>query len=180
VRDVGSQDVNDYLREATGADFTAKDFRTWAGTVLASLALQEFEAFDSQVQAKKNVVRAIEAVAGRLGNTPSVCRKCYVHPAVIESYLDGTLAAALRRRADRAWAEDLRDLRPEEAAVLALLRRRLAREEGRADGRSPGACKPSRRGLRSAVDEENGDREARRWPTARKSSSRRTRRSRSG
>jgi hypothetical protein len=148
--------------------------------VLASLALQEFEAFDSDAQAKKNVVRAIEAVAGKLGNTPSVCRKCYVHPAVIESYLDGTLATALRRRADRAWAEELRDLRPEEAAVLALLRRRLAREEDRAEGRDPGACKASRRGLRSAVEDDRGDREARRWPTARKSSSRRSRPSRSG
>src|SRR5205807_2614074 len=85
-RDVTSTDVNDYLREISrGADFTAKDFRTWAGTVLAALALQEFQAFDSQAQAKRNLVAAIERVAKRLGNTTAVCRKCYIHPAVIES-----------------------------------------------------------------------------------------------
>ena len=89
ARDVGSDDVNAYLREITGEEFTAKDFRTWAGTVLAMIALQEFEAFDSQVQAKKNIVRAIESVASRLGNTPSVCRKCYVHPGVLDAYLEG-------------------------------------------------------------------------------------------
>jgi DNA topoisomerase I len=113
---IDSADVNDYLREITGEDFTAKDFRTWAGTVLASLVLQEFEKFDSQAQAKKNIVRAIETVAERLGNTPSICRKCYVHPAVLEAYLDGTMLE---------WKKDLHALRPEEAAVLALLQQRL-------------------------------------------------------
>ena len=124
---VGSADVNEYLREASGSDFTAKDFRTWAGTVLASLALREFEAFDSEAQAKKNVLRAIESVAQRLGNTPSVCRKCYVHPEVIGSYLDGSLMATLKDRADETLRDDLGSLRPEEAAVLGLLRARLAR-----------------------------------------------------
>jgi DNA topoisomerase I len=122
---IGSADVNDYLREITGEDFTAKDFRTWAGTVLASLALQEFEKFDSQAQAKKNIVRAIEAVAERLGNTPSICRKCYVHPAVLDAYLDGTMLDALRKRTQQEWKEDLHALRPEEAAVLTLLQQRL-------------------------------------------------------
>jgi DNA topoisomerase I len=122
---IDSADVNDYLREITGEDFTAKDFRTWAGTVLASLALQELEKFDSQAQAKKNIVRAIETVAERLGNTPSICRKCYVHPAVLESYLDGTMLDALRRRTQQEWKKDLHVLRPEEAAVLALLQQRL-------------------------------------------------------
>jgi DNA topoisomerase-1 len=89
---VDSADVNDYLREITGEDYTAKDFRTWSGTVLAALALQEFEKFDSEAQAKKNIVRAIESVAQKLGNTPSVCRKCYVHPAVLDAYLDGFLS----------------------------------------------------------------------------------------
>ncbi len=131
VRDIGSGDVNDYLREITGEDFTAKDFRTWAGTVLAMIALQEFEAFDSQAQAKKNVVRAIESVARRLGNTPSVCRKCYVHPGILDSYLEGTMLDSLRRRAGEAM-EHVRGLSSEEAAVLALLRRRLA-EESRSD-----------------------------------------------
>jgi DNA topoisomerase I len=125
---VGSADVNDYLRAITGDDYTAKDFRTWSGTVLAALALQEFEAVDSDAQARKNVVRAIESVAQRLGNTPSVCRKCYVHPAVLDAYLDGTMLEGLRARAEESLVEDLKDLQPEEAAVLAMLERRLAQE----------------------------------------------------
>ncbi len=118
---VGSADVNAYLREISGEEFTAKDFRTWAGTVLAALALREFEAFDSDTQAKRNVVQAIASVAERLGNTPAVCRKCYVHPAVIETYLDGTLTDTLRAHSDAAMREPLRDLGPDEAAVLVLL-----------------------------------------------------------
>jgi DNA topoisomerase I len=128
VCDIGSEDVNEYLRSITGQDFTAKDFRTWAGTVLVMIALQEFEAFDSQIQAKKNIVRAIESVARRLGNTPSVCRKCYVHPGIIDAYLEGTMLDSLRRRALEEMS-DVRGLSPEESAVLALLQRRLAQEE---------------------------------------------------
>jgi DNA topoisomerase-1 len=123
---VGSADVNDYLRAITGEEYTAKDFRTWSGTVLAALALREFEKFDSEAQAKKNIVRAIESVADKLGNTPTICRKCYIHPAVIDAYLDGTILEALRERAARELVDDLHDLSPEEAAVLALLTQRLA------------------------------------------------------
>jgi DNA topoisomerase-1 len=123
---IDSADVNEYLRTISGDDFTAKDFRTWAGTVLAALALKEFEAFDSQAQAKKNVVRAIESVAERLGNTPTICRKCYIHPAVLEAYLDGALIETISQRAERKLARDLPDLPPEEAAVLVLLKQRLA------------------------------------------------------
>jgi DNA topoisomerase I len=130
---VGSSDVNDYLRTITGEDYTAKDFRTWSGTVLAAMALQEFEAVDSDAQAKKNVVRAIESVAERLGNTPSVCRKCYVHPAVLDAYLDGTMLEGLRARAGESLVQDLQHLQPEEAAVLAMLERRLAQETADAD-----------------------------------------------
>jgi DNA topoisomerase I len=125
ARDVGSADVNEYLREVAGEDFTAKDFRTWAGTVLAALALKEFEAFDSDTQAKRNVMAAIKSVAKKLGNTPAVCRSCYVHPRVIDTYLRGTMLDAMRRRAADAMAH-VHDLSPEEAAVLALLQRRLA------------------------------------------------------
>ncbi len=125
---IGSADVNDYLREASGQDFTAKDFRTWAGTVLALMALQELEAFDSKTQAKRNVVAAVKHVASRLGNTPSVCRTCYIHPAVLDAYLDGTLLRTLKRRAERALAHRLEHLRPEEAAVLAFLQTRLRSE----------------------------------------------------
>ncbi|WP_338762364.1 DNA topoisomerase IB [Massilia sp. METH4] len=126
---IGSADVNEYLRTITGEDYTAKDFRTWSGTVLAALALQEFEKFDSETQAKKNVVRAIESVAKKLGNTPSVCRKCYVHPAVLDAYMDGAELAALRARAEEEFTKDLHALQPEEAAVLALLQERLAKAE---------------------------------------------------
>jgi DNA topoisomerase I len=131
---IDSADVNDYLREITGEAFTAKDFRTWAGTVLASLALQEFESFDSEAQAKKNVVRAIESVAERLGNTPTVCRKCYIHPAVLDSYLEGSMLETLKQRTEADFAASDGELRPEEAAVLGLLRRRLA-EESASDAR---------------------------------------------
>jgi DNA topoisomerase-1 len=93
--------------------------------VLAALALQEFEKFDSEAQAKKNIVRAIESVAEKLGNTPTICRKCYVHPAVIEAYLDGTILEVLRERALDELVNDLHKLQPEEAAVLALLQHRL-------------------------------------------------------
>ena len=124
-RDVGSSDVNDYLRHISGADFTAKDFRTWAGTVLAAMALQESKKFDSKIAAKRNVKTAIEKVAKRLGNTQTVCRKCYVHPDVIDSYLDGTLAKRLGKLAGKQLERG--GLRAEEAAVLGLLRSRLAR-----------------------------------------------------
>ena len=122
---IGSADVNEYLQSIAGDDYTAKDFRTWSGTVLAAVALLEYEKFDSEVQAKKNVVAAIESVAKKLGNTPTICRKCYVHPAVIETYLSGAMKTALRKRAQQQLQDDVHALRPEEAAVLALLQRRL-------------------------------------------------------
>lgn len=123
---IDSSDVNAYLHKIAGEDFTAKDFRTWAGTVLASLALQEMEDFGTETQAKHNITAAIKTVSQRLGNTPAICRKCYVHPAVLDSYLDGTLRQALSRSAAKRTAADtLHDLQPEEAAVLALLSERL-------------------------------------------------------
>jgi DNA topoisomerase-1 len=126
-REVSSADVNEYLREITGQDVTAKDFRTWAGTVMAALALQEFEAIDSQAAVKKNVRAAIERVAARLGNTPTICRKCYVHPEIIDSYAQGQLLLNIKQRADAQLREELATLKPEEAAVLALLEERLSR-----------------------------------------------------
>ncbi len=131
---VDSGDVNAYLREISGDDFSAKDFRTWSGTVLAAHALQEFEQVDTDAQANKNIVRAIERVAEKLGNTPAVCRRSYVHPAVIDAYLDGDLLRAMRRAADEELSASLSRLQPEEAAVLALLRQRLVREEKLARG----------------------------------------------
>ena len=123
---VDSADVNAYLREVAGAEFTAKDFRTWAGTVLAALALAEIEAFTSKRQAKRNIVRAVESVARRLGNTPAICRKCYVHPALLDAYLEGVTLDALRRRTERAITENGNGLSRDEAVVLGILQQRLA------------------------------------------------------
>jgi len=129
VHDVTSGDVNSYLAEITGRDFTAKDFRTWTGTVLAALALREFELVDSKAKAKRNIVEAIQRVAKRLGNTPAVCKKCYIHPVIFDSYLDGTLVTRLRRAAEGELRSSLSRLRPEEAAVVALLQQRLKMSE---------------------------------------------------
>ncbi|WP_372424940.1 DNA topoisomerase IB [Salinarimonas chemoclinalis] len=124
-RAVESADVNAYLREITGREITAKDFRTWGGTVLAATALKEFEAFDTKAAAKKNLKAAIDRVSARLGNTPTICRKCYVHPQVLDAYLEGALAELVGREAGRALAQEFEGLAPEEAAVLGLLRARL-------------------------------------------------------
>jgi DNA topoisomerase I len=126
-REVTSADVNAYLREITGRDITAKDFRTWAGTVMAALALREFEAFDSQASAKKNLRAAIEAVASRLGNTATICRKCYIHPEILSAYTEGALMLRIKQKAESELRENLGSLKPEEAAVLALLEARLKR-----------------------------------------------------
>lgn len=124
VCDVGSQDVNDYLREIAGEDFTAKDFRTWYGTVLAATALKGLGRFDSQAQATKNIVEAVETVAAKLGNTKAVCRKCYIHPEVLSAYLDRNLPVTLAKRAKNIARTA--NLRMEEKAVLQLLRRNLS------------------------------------------------------
>ncbi len=129
--DIKSHDVNDYLKEISGEEFTAKDFRTWNATVLAAMALREVAKFDSQAQAKKNILQAVEEVAKRLGNTRSVCRKCYIHPAVIDAYMDGSLLDTLAQRATREM-KNLASLKPEEAAVLAFLQERLRQEAAKA------------------------------------------------
>ena len=126
-QDVKSEDVNQYLREIVGGDYTAKDFRTWSGTVLAAMALSEVRKYETKAQAKKNIKRAIESVAEKLGNTPTICRKCYVHPAVIDSYLDGATLNVVRQRAGQLRAGGPK-LRPEESSVLALLEKRLRGE----------------------------------------------------
>ncbi len=126
---IGSSDVNEYLREIAGEEFSAKDFRTWAGTVLAAVALRELEKAETKTQTKKNLVQAVEAVAQRLGNTPAVCRKCYIHPVVLESYLDGLTIERVKAKA-RALAKEnggeiRAELNDEERAVLGFLQRKL-------------------------------------------------------
>lgn len=125
ARDVTSEDVNAYLREVTGEDYTAKDFRTWSGTVLAAIALRQFEQVAKGAQAKKNIVSAVEAVAQMLGNTPAVCRKCYIHPEILNSYLAGQTIATVKQRLAEKVDQSLSRLKPEEAAVMILLQQRL-------------------------------------------------------
>ena len=125
VHPLGSDDVNDYLRDISGEDVTAKDFRTWAATNLAAIALAGLERFDSKTKAKHAIVEAVEGVAKKLGNTPAICRKCYIHPAIFEGYLDGTLADGLRAHADAMLADARSGLSAEEVAVTAYLARVL-------------------------------------------------------
>jgi DNA topoisomerase-1 len=121
VQDITSQDVNDYLREIAGEDFTAKDFRTWGGTLLAAIALSKQEEFETKKQAKSNIKTAICAVAELLGNTPAVCRKCYVHPVIVEAYLNRTRIAGINGAGKGLKAPDLRTA---ERAVLKFLHAR--------------------------------------------------------
>jgi DNA topoisomerase-1 len=122
-RTVTSDDVNQYLRETSGQDYTAKDFRTWGATVLAASALRELVSFESDTEARHNVVAAIDSVARKLGHTRAVCRKSYVHPAVIDTYLDGSFDSVLKVVEGRTH----RNLKVEEAAVIALLKQKVAR-----------------------------------------------------
>jgi DNA topoisomerase-1 len=119
---IDSGDVNEYLREISGEDFTAKDFRTWAGTVLAAKALAAAEAAPSQTQAKRNVNAAIEDVAQRLGNTVAVCRRCYIHPAIVESYMEGSTVEGLRRLGENGNGFSAEAARSDERAVAAFLK----------------------------------------------------------
>ena len=143
-QDITSSDVNDYLREISGENITAKDFRTWGGTVLAAVALREFEAVDSAAAAKKNIRQAIERVAARLGNTPSICRKCYIHPELLNCYMDGNVLLQMKAGAEDELRDRTDGLSPEETAVLNALRTRLAGETRRAAPRRSraGAARP--------------------------------------
>jgi len=131
MQTITSADVNQYLREITAQDFTAKDFRTWAGTVLAACALVEYETVESETQAKKNIVAAIAAVAAQLGNTPAVCRKCYVHPSVLEAYLERELPDSLKQRNGHRQTTQSTSLRPEEKAVMKFLEQRTKPKRSR-------------------------------------------------
>ncbi len=126
---IDSSDVNEYLREITGQHFTAKDFRTWAGTVLACDLLRGMGPFENETQAKKNVVEAVKAVAAKLGNTPAVCRKCYIHPAVLEAYLGGISAQTAKEEIEEEIAEHTGALHREERALIELLEQRALLEK---------------------------------------------------
>ncbi len=130
IVDVRSDDVNDYLR-GIAPDVTAKDFRTWAGTVLAYRALRALDAPTSDAEGRRNVLSAIRETAGRLGNTPAVCRQAYVHPIVVEAYLDGRLGRALVRAAEDSDEQPGGTTPAEERAVIELLRQRLSDDAAR-------------------------------------------------
>jgi DNA topoisomerase-1 len=124
-RTVDSGDVNFYIKDVTGQDFSAKDFRTWAGTVLAALALSEFKKYDNQAEAKRNVVAAIEKVAKQLGNTPAICRKSYVHPEILNAYMSGDLVKMIDAKIARKFKQQYAKLTADEVMVLAFLHKRL-------------------------------------------------------
>ena len=131
-RTIGSGDVNDYLREISGGEFTAKYFRTWAGTVVAAKALADMGPPKNQRAAKRNVVRAVEAVAESLGNTPAIARKSYIHPHVVEAYLAGTLSELWERPLPKRPAATAARLRSDEQRLLRILKQRAqpARKAG--------------------------------------------------
>jgi DNA topoisomerase-1 len=133
-RDVTSDDVNAYLQEASGADITAKDFRTWAGTVLAYRALRALDTAPDERSSKRNVIEAVRLTADRLGNTPAVTRRSYVHPAVLEAYLDGSIGGALLEAAEDGSKPPKMTDALEEAEVVALLQQRLELDAARARG----------------------------------------------
>jgi DNA topoisomerase-1 len=125
IHTVSSGDVNDYLREIAGEGFTAKDFRTWSGTVMAADELRRCKAAKNKTLAKRTIKKAIEEVSSRLGNTPTVCKKSYVHPAVLDAYLQNAIGSV-------PWDPEAKDgaLHPEERFTLALLRRMSALASG--------------------------------------------------
>jgi DNA topoisomerase I len=120
-RNVTSGDVNAYLREITGQNFTAKDFRTWTGTLLTALTLKKMTKSHRASDTKRNIARAIELVSRKLGNTPSICKKCYVHPSILAGYVEGSLSGVFRPQTQKIPSGQSRWLTPGEAAVLNLL-----------------------------------------------------------
>jgi DNA topoisomerase I len=122
VRNIRPRDVNEYIKAATAEEFSAKDFRTWGGTLLAAIELAEIGKAKNEKEAKRNLVKAVKRVAERLGNTPTVCRGCYIHPKVLESYLQGTTLEEFRRKVERSIHRIEPEYQPEEMALLKMLR----------------------------------------------------------
>ena len=130
VRPIESGDVNDYVREATGEQFTSKDFRTWAGTLLCARELRRLEAPATGAEGRRTVAQAVEAVARALGNTKAVCRKCYIHPRVIDAYLGGSLPRLMNGAADEAGLVRVLRAKRRAAPSLGTLLRRSLRSRG--------------------------------------------------
>jgi DNA topoisomerase-1 len=148
-RPIESSDVNAYVKALAGGEFTSKDFRTWAGTVLAARELSRLPAPRSAVEGKRHIARAVDAVSHRLGNTRAVCKKCYIHPAILESYTEGTLHGAMHNGVSP------------EPAVLRLLKQQIAKQRlaSRRSGASGASLAPL---LARSVGRQRGKRAARR------------------
>ena len=127
VGTIDSGDVNAYIKEITRQDFTAKDFRTWVGTVFAALALSEYKKYDSQAEAKRNVLAAFDRVAKQLGNTRAICRKCYIHPEILSAYMSGDLIRMTDAKIADKFKRQYASLNADEVMVLAFLHKRLDR-----------------------------------------------------
>lgn len=128
LRDVKSRDLNAYIKEVMGDEFTAKDFRTWAGTLVAALKLTELGPVGEMKQVERNVLEAVDAVAERPGNTRDIARSSYISPRVIDHYLEGSVVAYYGERLEEVIAAEQGDLTEEEQALLELLRKKLRRE----------------------------------------------------
>jgi DNA topoisomerase-1 len=133
-KSIDASDVNEFLREISQDNFTAKDFRTWAGTVLAARELLAADAAESETEAKRRVVEAVKSVAKRLGNTPAVCRSHYIHPVVLSRYVDGSFVEAMRAAGEATASTD--GLSEEESCLLSFLKRDAS---GGSDAASPRA-----------------------------------------
>lgn len=122
ARPVKPRDVNEYIKAATATEFSAKDFRTWGGTLHAAVELAEIGKAEDKKEAKRNLTRAVKRVAERLGNTPTVCRTCYIHPTVFDGYLKGVTLEEFRRKVERSIHRIQPEYEPEELALLKLLK----------------------------------------------------------
>jgi DNA topoisomerase-1 len=131
---VDSADVNDYLRQITGQNFTAKDFRTWHGTLCTAISLYELGECESEAEAKKNITAAIQDAAEHLGNTPAICRKSYVHPGVLDAYVDRTFLCTWQRALEEARERPRPALDAQEVALLAVLQQQLDQEAAQHNG----------------------------------------------
>ena len=128
MRDVKSRDLNLYVKEVMGEEFTPKDFRTWAGTLVAAVNLAELGIERESKLAQKNVLAAVDAVADRLGNTRDIARASYISPRVIDHYLEGSVVAYSGEHVEEIIAAEQGDLTEDEKALLALLNKKLRRE----------------------------------------------------
>jgi DNA topoisomerase I len=128
VREAKARELNSYVKEVMGEEFTPKDFRTWAGTLFAAVKLAEIGATEDPELAQKNVLMAIDEVAHRLGNTRDIARASYISPRVIDHYMEGSVVAHYSDRLEEIIVAEQEDLTEEEKALLKLLKKKLRRE----------------------------------------------------